>query len=137
MTKVVYDTNVLLDFPDIVLEQPCAVSFETLRELDSLKRRPDLKFMAQAAIKSLKQALTVNNVEVLGAPTKESLDPESPDERIILDCLEAGYVFASQDVGANVIAEAVGLRTADKESESNYDKDYTGYIILEGDINYE
>jgi len=137
MTKIVYDTNVLLDSPDIVLEEPCAVSFQTLRELDSLKRRPDLKFLAQSAIKSLEQALIVENVEVLGVPTKETLDPESPDERIILDALKAGYKFSSKDIGANVIAEAVGLTTTKKEAETNYDKNYTGYTIIPGTIEYE
>lgn len=134
---VVYDTNVLLDYPDIVLEGKCAVSFTTLRELDSLKRRPDLKFMAQLAIKSLEQAMLLDLVEVLGAPTEKTLDPESPDEKIILDTLKAGYVFSSQDIGANVIADAVGLQTSKRQSESNYDKDYTGYTIIQGDLNYE
>ena len=134
---VVYDTNVLLDYPDIVLEGKCAVSFTTLRELDSLKRRPDLKFMAQQAIKSLEQAMLQDLVEVLGAPTLETLNPESPDERIILDTIAAGYSFSSQDIGANVIAEALGLETTKRTSQTNYDKDYTGYVTLKGDLNYE
>ena len=133
----VFDTNVLLDYPDIVLEGKSAVSFMTLRELDKLKRNPDLKFMAQQAIKSLQHAMSLGLLEVLGAPTKESLNPESPDERIILDCMEAGYDFSSQDIGANVIAEAVGLTTTKSMSEPNYDRNYTGYTTIEGDVTYE
>jgi len=132
-----FDTNVLLDYPDIVLEEKSAVSFMTLRELDKLKRNPDLKFMAQSAIKSLQHAMSLGTLEVLGAPTQESLKPESPDERIILDCLEAGYTFSSQDIGANVIAEAVGLTTTQRSTEPNYDREYTGYVTIKGDVNYE
>jgi len=134
---VVYDTNVLLDYPDIVNDAKCAVSFTTLRELDGLKRKPELKFMAQAAIKSMEVALSTGNVEILGAPTIDNLSPESPDEKIILDVLEAGYLFSSQDVGANVIAEAVGVETVHRKLEDNYDREYTGYITIQGDLNYE
>lgn len=137
MEKVVYDTNQLLDHPDLPLEGPCAVSFMTLRELDSLKRRPDLKFMAQQAIKGMKLALSEGLVEVIGAPTKETLNPESPDERIILDCLQAGFAFSTQDIGAQVIATAVGVPLVGVDMEDTYDKNYTGYVELQGDATYE
>ena len=137
MSKVVYDTNQLLDHPDLPSEAPCAVSFMALRELDSLKRRPDMKFMAQQAIKGLDFALGNDMVEVLGAPTKETLDPESPDEKIILDCLNAGYAFSTQDIGAKVIAKAVGVDLVGSNIEVDYDIDYTGYIKIKGDLNYE
>jgi len=136
-TKIVYDTNVLLYHPDVILEKPCAVSFTTLRELDSLKRRPDLKFMAQHAIKSLKHAFRSGMVEILNVPSKDSLDPSSPDEQIILDCLKAGYRFSSEDIGATVIAKALGLILVDTDNDDYYDKDYTGYIYVDGDLNYE
>lgn len=134
---VVYDTNVLLDYPDIVLEGKCAISFTTLRELDSLKRKPELKFSAQQAIKSLELAMSQSLVEVLGTPTIDNLNPESPDEKIILDTLKARYEFSSYDIGANVIAEAIGVPTTKRKAEANYDKNYTGYITIEGDIPYE
>ena len=137
MSKVTYDTNQLLDHPDLPSETECAVSFTTLRELDSLKRRPDVKFMAQHAIKGLEFAMSKGMVEVIGAPTKETLNPESPDERIILDCLHAGYKFSTQDIGARVIAKAVGIELAETSIDLDYDIDYTGYIILKGDLAYE
>ena len=137
MSKVVYDTNQLLDHPDLPSEAPCAVSFMTLRELDSLKRRPDMKFMAQQAIKGLNFALEKGMVEVLGAPDKASLNPASPDEKIILDCLNAGYSFSTQDIGAKVIAKSVGVPVVGSDIEVDYDTEYSGYIECEGDVEYE
>ena len=53
--KISLDTNILIDSPEIVLDtsREFVIPFMVIRELDNLKRNPDLKRSAQSAIKNL------------------------------------------------------------------------------------
>ncbi len=134
--KVSLDTNVLIDNPKIVFDKnkEFAISFMVLRELDKLKRNPDLKRAAQAAIKNIKVAMRDNNIEILNVPNTLG---ESPDEVIVNDTKNAGAKLLSGDIGANVIAEAFGVPISDFEAELDIDYDYTGYLIVPVDVEYE
>ena len=46
--KKLYDTNVLIDYPEIVLEEPnLAIPYSVLNELESLKRKNQIKFKSR------------------------------------------------------------------------------------------
>lgn len=134
--KVSLDTNILIDNPKIVFDKgkEFVISFMVLRELDKLKRNPDVKRAAQSAIKNIKVAMRDNNIEILNVPKTLG---DSPDEKIVQDTKDAGAKLLSGDIGANVIAEAFDVPISDFEAESDIDYDYTGYIIIPVGQEYE
>ncbi len=125
--KISLDTNILIDNPKIVFDKnkEFVISFMVLRELDKLKRNPDLKRAAQAAIKNIKVAMRDNSIEILNVPATLG---DSPDEKIVQDTKNAGAKLLSGDIGANVIADAFDVPISDFEAESDIDYDYTGYL---------
>jgi PhoH-like ATPase len=136
--KVSLDTNILIDNPEIVFDtsREFVISFTVLRELDKLKRNPDLKRAAQQAIRNIKVQLLAHKVEILNTPAFAELG-DSPDEQIIKDTLEAKAHFLTEDVNASVIAQTLGIHLSDFEAEATIDYDYKGYIMVTGDLNYE
>ena len=138
MTKISVDTNILINDSSILFDttKEFVISFTVLRELDKLKRNPDLKRSAQIAIKNVKALLLAGKLEILNVPTKESLG-DSPDELILLDTLVAGASFLSEDINATVIATALNIPLSDVDAEADTDYGYKGYITIEGGINYD
>ena len=138
MPKISVDTNILINDSSILFDttKEFVISFQVLRELDKLKRNPDLKRSAQIAIKNVKALLLAGKLEILNVPTKESLG-DSPDELILLDTLVAGASFLSEDINATVIATALNIPLSDVDAEADTDYGYKGYITIEGGINYD
>ena len=136
--KISLDTNILIDEPEIVFdkEKEFVVSFTVIRELDNLKRNPDLKRAAQAAIKNIWAQLQAGKIEILNVPNKDNLG-DSPDELIILDTLEASAKLLSNDLGARIIAKYFGVPISNFEAESEIDYSYTGIVTVVGDVDYE
>jgi len=134
--KVSIDTNILIDDPKIVFDttREFVLSFTVIRELDNLKRNPDLKRSAQAAIKNIWVMFKDNNIEILNIP---DLLGESPDEKIIQDTKDANASILSNDIAVRIIAKAHGVPVSMFEAESNIDTNYKGYVIVAGDLNYE
>ncbi len=128
MAKISVDTNILIDDSSILFDttKEFVISFQVLRELDKLKRNPDLKRSAQTAIKNVKAQLLAGKVEILNVPTLDQLG-ESPDECILLDTYNSGANFLSEDINATVIAMALGMQLEDAEAKADIDYGYTGY----------
>jgi len=126
--KVSLDTNILIDNPEIVFDssREFVISFTVLRELDKLKRNPDLKRVAQEAIRNIKAQLLAEKIQILNVPTLGNLG-DSPDEMIIRDTLEANAHFLTEDINASAIAKTLGITLSDFEAENTIDYDYTGY----------
>jgi PhoH-like ATPase len=134
--KISLDTNILIDEPNILNDasKEFVISFTVIRELDKLKRNPELKRAAQHAIINVWNAYKNDRIEILNIP---SILGESPDELIIADTKKAGASILSDDIGARIIARAYGVPISDFESDDNTDWDYTGYAVVKGTVNYE
>jgi len=134
--KVSLDTNILIDEPQIVFDKDreFVLSFTVIRELDNLKRNPDVKRAAQAAIRNIWIEFKDDKIEILNVP---DLLGESPDEKIIQDTKDANASILSNDIAVRIIAHAHGIPISDFETDSGIDYDYTGYILITGDLEYE
>ncbi len=134
--RVSLDTNILINNPLIVFntEHEFVISFTVLRELDKLKRNPDLKRAAQDAIKNIWVQVNTGAVAILNIPTHLG---DTPDECIIKDTLDkTDTALLTEDISAKLIAKSVGVPIYDMDTNFiNYD--YTGYINIEGDTVYE
>jgi len=135
--KISLDTNILIDSPEIVFDKSreFVISFTVLRELDKLKRNPDLKRAAQQAIRNIKTQLLNEHIKVLNVPILDKLG-DSPDEEIIKDTLNADAHFLSEDINATVIATSLGIPLSDFEAEQDIDYDYKGYQYVESNDEY-
>ncbi len=133
--KVSIDTNILIDTPQIVFdtEREFVLSFTVIRELDNLKRNPDLKRAAQTAIKNIWYLFKDDKIEILNVP---NLLGESPDEKIIQDTKDADAMILSNDIAVRIIAKAHGIPISDFEAEDDIDYDYKGYQYVETNTEY-
>lgn len=134
--KVSIDTNVLIDTPEIVFDdsREFVIPFMVVRELDKLKRNPDLKRAAQAAIRNIWTQYSEGKLEILDVPSELA---DSPDEIIIESTKKAGASLLSGDIGARIIAKAHGVEVSGFEAESAIDWDYKGHVTVKGTVNYE
>jgi len=128
MSKISVDTNILINDSSILFDttKEFVISFQVLRELDKLKRNPDLKRSAQTAIKNVKVQLLAGKIKILNVPTLTELG-DSPDECILLDTYNSGANFLSEDINATVIAMALSIPLSDMDAEAAIDYGYTGY----------
>ena len=135
--KVVYDTNTLIDNATVLLDERYlpVLPFKVIQELDGLKRNPDLKRAAQAALKLIEYQQSQDALEVVNIPTLG----ETPDEIIIQAAKEHNCSFNSGDIGAKLIARSVNVPLIDDIIDDTIDYQYTGYIEIDvdGDIDYE
>lgn len=134
--KISLDTNILIDEPEIVFDdsREFVLSFTVIRELDNLKRNPNLKRSAQAAIRNIWFKFKTNQIEILNVP---NLLSDSPDECIIQDTKNADASILSNDIAVRIIAHAHGVPISNFEAESDIDFDYKGYSTVESDSYYE
>ena len=134
--KISLDTNILIDDPKVVFDESreFILSFTVIRELDKLKRNPDLKRSAQTAIRSVWSMYRENKIEILNIP---NLLGDSPDEKIIQDTKDANASILSNDIAVRIIAKAHGVDISEYELEDVVDRNYKGYVTVLGDIDYE
>jgi len=133
--SVVIDTNILIDHPEVLLDKSIhpLIPYTVLAELDNLKRNPDLKRAAQAAIKLLKLGLDNKTVEITNIPTAIT----TPDERIVKAAKQKQVPFMTNDIGAMAIAIARNVEVMDALENETIDYDYTGITTIKGTIEYE
>jgi len=127
MTKVVIDTNILLSNPEVVLREDIDIilPYVVLRELDGLKRNPDLNYSARTAIKHIKSRYLSGKLKIVGVPK----DFETNDELIVQTAKDNGASLYSDDIGAQVVALSNYVDVFD-DTFVEYDKDYIGYRYL-------
>ncbi len=133
--SVVIDTNILIDHPEVLLDKSIhpLIPYTVLAELDNLKRNPDLKRAAQAAIKLLKFGLDNGTVEVTNIPTAIT----TPDEKIVKAAKQKKVPFMTNDIGAMAIAIARNVEVMDALENETIDYDYTGMSKVKGTVEYE
>ena len=126
MSKIVVDTNCLIDNPELLLDttNDYAISYTTLQELDKLKGNQDLSYPVRTAIKVIFQLFNENKIEILNVPTDNSTN----DEKIVQDTKDINGMLMSQDIGALVVAKAKGVEVVDlNKVDKEYDKSFIGY----------
>lgn len=134
--KVSLDTNILIDEPQIVFDKhrEFVLSFTVIRELDKLKRNPDLKRAAQTAIRNIWTQFKDDKITILNIP---NLLGDSPDEKIIQDTKEANASILSNDIAVRIIAKAHGVDISHYEfNDDEIDFEYTGYQYIKATEDY-
>jgi len=129
---VVVDTNILLEEPEILDNEHIhfVIPFTVLKELDDLKRRPQLRFSARKAIRALSRHM--NNIEIYGQEIDDSIN----DDKIINAAKTVEGELYTEDVAMRLKAKANGVRVFDPLEIDN--GSYTGYHIIDlADFNGE
>lgn len=133
--RVVIDTNILLDKPEVLLRTDIdiVIPYVVLSELDKLKRNPELSFSARDAIKHILTRIKEGSIEVVNIPK----DLETNDEKIIQSAQDHNAKLWSNDGGANVIAYSRNVETFE-ENLTDYDRSYIGYreLVVPSDLYY-
>lgn len=132
--KVVIDTNVLIDNPEVLLDKTLSpiIPYTVLAELDNLKRNPDLKRAAQSAIKLIHDGMLKNHVEVTNIPTSIT----TPDEKIVKAAKTKKVPFMTGDIGAQAIAMARNVELIDTLKDETIDYNYNGYQEVQATNHY-
>lgn len=124
LQKIVFDTNVILDSPQILLRDDISIilPYTVLSELDGLKRNPDLKQTAQQAIKIIRERYSNRSITITNIPDTVSTN----DEKIVETAKLNSAKIWTGDVGASVIAMATGVELFE-DTVVEYDSTYIGY----------
>jgi PhoH-like ATPase len=132
--KVVIDTNVLIDHPEVLLDKSIIpmIPYTVLAELDNLKRNRDLKRAAQAAIKLLKYGLVNKTVFVTNIPEELT----TADEKIVDQAYIQNIPFMSNDIGALAIAIAREVKMMDALEDETINYNYRGYQEVDANDYY-
>ena len=122
--KVVLDTNVLLDNPEILNREDLDIvlPYIVLHELDGLKRNPELSYPARQAIKIIRDKFKEGTIKITDIPK----NAETNDEIIVNRAGTENCALMTGDVGASVIALSKGIDVVE-ENVKTYDEKYIGY----------
>lgn len=125
--KVIIDTNVLLDYPEVLKEYSSVYLPSTvLEELDKLKRDRERGYKARTAIRAI-QSANINFIikDIYDMP--EGWEDKN-DNRIIMCAKENELTLISNDIVIQTKCKAIGVVCL------NYVRcNYKGYIYIEGD----
>lgn len=112
MSKILVDTNLLLDDPNILFKlkkeyDTIVLSAVVLKELDKHKKNPDLSYSARAAIASLKdfQTLYKENLQF----EVSDADISTNDDLIIEAARRTDSVVATKDISMSIISKSKGI----------------------------
>jgi PhoH-like ATPase len=113
MSKILVDTNLLLDDPNILFKlhkeySGIVLSAVVLKELDKHKVNPDLSFSARAAINSIKEFQKINPDVIEFVVNKQ--DISSNDDLIIEAAKITGASIATKDISMSIISESKGVK---------------------------
>jgi len=90
--KKVYDTNVIIDYPEVLLEDEVAITHSIIEELENLKRKNRLNYKIRKAIRNIiKRKESLKIIDDSKIPLKET------DDMLIEVCLRNNYKLITQD----------------------------------------
>lgn len=124
--KVVLDTNILLETPEILEDnkKSFVITYMTLKELDSLKRkRGDLQYSVRAATRKILEYFDSIHFDLSNKPNGESVD-----EQIINSAKHHGILY-TEDVLMTVLAKVRGVEVYNPLSYQ--EESYSGCTELE------
>lgn len=136
MSTCFYDTNILLESPEVICGKPFYISNITINELENIKvsatKDETIKYKARQVLHKLEENQENYKVFVYEernlAELKKKLDvPDSADSRII-SCAFAleDVVFHTNDLSCATIARVAGL-PVEYHNNKAVDDGYTGY----------
>lgn len=118
--KYIIDTNILLDYPQIVEEKDFKVIIPTcvLRELDGLKRSPnnDTAFNARRAAVYISR--NMGNINFYDA---DNLSTMAVDDQLLIIATNAAATLVTNDVYLKVKAQIKGINTKGYSHSDDYD----------------
>lgn len=128
MEKIyVADTNVLLEFPEILNEQPVVLLSHVIRELEKhkLSHNNELAFKARQATRYIEDnqdtvTFDTNDYNV----QDDRLDGNYVDNKIIQACIDNGYGLITNDLLLKIKSRGYGIELLDVEQEEK--DDYKG-----------
>lgn len=127
MGKILVDTNVLMNKPDIIDNGNYVISGFVIRELEKLKQSEnnERSYKARLAVRKIEE--NADKLEfVLEEPRNQFYDYDNDyiDNRILTLCKQQGFSLLTGDLLLKMKARAVGIEVV--EIEENED-DYKGY----------
>lgn len=126
MIKKIYDTNALLVISEIP-EEGITITDVSLQELENIKTRKfydeEVKYKARRAVNLL--YTNTDKVEVLPAIGDDRHN--TPDERIILTCVENNSMLITNDKAMSLLADKI--YDVPYEMLKEEENKYSGYIV--------
>ena len=133
--RVVLDTNVLLDNPEILNRNglDIVLPYVVLHELDGLKRNSELSYPARQAIKIIRDKFKAGTIKITDIPE----NAETNDEIIVNRAGIENCAIMTGDVGASVIALSKGIDVFEETTKA-YDENYIGYsyVVIPSKVYY-
>ncbi len=125
LTNTIVDTNILLDYPDIILDKSiCPVlPITVIEELDGLKTKD---YRARKALRTLLDS-SVRFISKDSYKMPEGWDPSKNDNKIIMCAKENNFRVLSNDIAVLVKCKEVGVDASEYQEAP-----YTGVITIEG-----
>lgn len=127
MKKVVVDTNILLETPEILQDKTTTfvIPYTVLKELDDLKRkRYELGYAVRVAVRSILREKDHIIFDLDGAEQENSFN----DERIIAATKKHEADLYTEDILMTLLAEAQGIQSLNPITQES--EKYEGYIEL-------
>lgn len=138
--KKVIDTNILINYPEFILENDCIIPSVVISELENIKtgnkRDEDVKFRARVAVRMLednsdKYEIFVVNNEVYDIVSKDFQLPITNDNLIIACAFKTQrdnepVIFVTNDLICKQMGKVFGL-TVESYNDDSKDEDYKGF----------
>ena len=133
MKKVVLDTNVILDDPEILEneEYEIYIPLVVLQEIDGLKNKLNVGYNARTAIRKIYQLVKQNKIHLVETPIEQKNDD------LILDVAKnLNTPLISNDITILIKAKQNNIKTILNKDTKIHDKDFKGYYDVELDYDY-
>jgi len=135
--KKVIDTNIILNFPEIILKEKCVLPSTVISELEHIKtsgtKSEEVKYQARQAVHMLNDNTDAFEIHIVTNDTYEIVEehnlPVTNDNLIIASCIEIEDVeFVSNDLCARLIAQNIfGVKSEGYSKSDESDEHYCGY----------
>ena len=142
----IIDTNILLNYPEIVLEMNCTIPSVVIAELENIKssgtKSEEIRFKARQATRVLAENENKYDVVIVNNDTYKIVENHNlpiDNDNLIIACCEQfkqkdnEVIFYSNDLCARLIAKDIfGIKVESYCRDKNKEEFYTGYkeVIL-------
>lgn len=129
--KYIIDTNILLEFPEIIKELECVVLSHVLREIEKHKLSSNsvLAYQARESTRFIDQNLSCVKFDFKDyeVTIDSTLDKSYTDNKIIQACIDNGYGVISNDLLLKHKAIAYGIEVYNIQEYLFNQEEYKGY----------
>src|SRR5690625_4055426 len=129
--KWVCDTNILLDYIELLNDYKVVLLSHTLKELEKHKTstRGDLSYKARKAVRYIKHnrnKFIFDTKNYNGSELGRDFTNEYEDDNILQACKMNGYGLITGDILLQFKAEGLGIEVIDLENELDEKANYSG-----------